>query len=145
MRSRLPSARAERFAGKAARAQMGSTITIHRPTKPVFDATTGLITAADQTVVVADIPARIYQVSGEGPSFLGSEDTVLRSTKFSVMQPDAPSVHVGDHVTVVATEDDVSLVGREFRVTDVTLGGVLDPTRKITGEAIEPNQFWTNA
>lgn len=145
MVSALPSKRAQAIITKKMLAQMGSTVVITRPTAPAFDATTGLMTATDTNTPLYTGPARIYPVSGGGQTFLGSEDTVMRTTTFSVPQTGTEGLRVGDLVTVAATQDDQALVGRQFRVLDVSMGGILDPTRKLSTQAVEPNPFWPNA
>lgn len=145
MNRALPSKRAQAIVRKKMLAQMASTITITRPTSPVFDTTTGLMTAHDTGTPVWSGPARIHPVSGGGQTFLGSEDTVMRTANFSIMEEGSEGLRVGDLVKVDDTPDDQALVGREFRVLDVSLGGILDPVRTLATQAIEPNPFWTNA
>lgn len=145
VRSALPSRRALSFLTAKMISQMGSTIQITRPTKPIFDSKTGLMTAHNDGTTIYLGEARVYPVSGGGSSFLGSEDTIMRSATISVPEATTINVRAGDLITVVATQDDPALLNREFRITDVTLGGLMDPTRKLTADAIEPNQFWTKA
>jgi hypothetical protein len=102
------------------------------------------MTAHDTTTVVTT-QSRIYPVSGGGESLLGSGDTVMRTCTFSVPEVGTEAVRVGDRVKIVSSSDDTALVGREFEIMDVSLGGILDPTRKLVASAIEPNQFWTSA
>lgn len=145
MRSALPSKRALSFINQKMRSQMGSTIKVTRPTAPTFDTATGLMTAHDTGTVIYQGAARIYPVTGGGQSFLGSEDTIMRTTTFSVPETETATVRAGDLVQVVTTLDDSALVGKEFRILDVTEGGLMDPTRKLSAQAIETNPFWTNS
>jgi hypothetical protein len=121
--------------------QMQSSITVLRPVAPSFDAASGLITAHSNTTTVWTGPARVYTASGGGNTQIGDGYLTLRTTTISVMEVGSDVIQVNDLVKITSDADDAAATNKQFRVIDVTLGGVLDPTRKLTCTEVEANPF----
>lgn len=134
----VPSPFARKYLVSMATAQMTSTITITRPTETAFNATTGDLTAGTAAAVWSG-PGRIYSEAGSLTA-IGGELVSLGQTFIAIPQS-ATLPHVDDLVTVTASSDDPALVDRVFRIVDVSMGGVISPTRKLTVTAIEPNPW----
>jgi len=136
----VPSARARSYLYKMTVGQMTSTVTIERPAVPTFDSTTGMSTA-HTSVVVWSGPARIYSTTG-GMQLVGGGLAAIGQSTVSIPQ-DAPLPKVDDMVEVTASPDDPAMVGRRYRVIDVTEGGILSPSRQLTVTTQEGSP-WTS-
>lgn len=121
--------------------QMQNSIVVLRPLAPTFNSTTGMITAHSDTTTIWVGPARVYPASGGGNTQIGDGYLTLRTTTISVMEEGSHVIQVNDLVKITSDVDDVSLNDKHFRVIDVSVGGVLDPTRKLTCTEVEPNPF----
>lgn len=141
LRAQVPSKRALAYMRTKMRGQMQSIVAVYRPLEPTFDASSGLITAHAATQKVWQGPARIYPASGGGNIPLGDGYLTQRTSVVSVMEEGSEVIRVNDLVQIVQDADDAAGTGQEFRIIDVTLGGVLDPTRKLTCTDVEPNSF----
>lgn len=134
LRPPVPSARARAYVKKMAVAQMTSQIVITRPGTPTFDATTGLTTAHTGTTVWTG-PARFYSTTG-GVQVIGDAVVSLGQTTVAIPQ-DAPLPEIDDIVDVTSSPDDTAMVGRRYRVIDVSEGGLLSPTRNLQVTTVE--------
>ena len=123
--------------------QMQMTIAITRPIAPTFNAATGLMTAHSNAIALYTGKARVYQVSGGQQSQIGDGVIFLRTTSVSIPETLASGVRVDDMVTITASIDDSVEVGTKYRIIDVTMGGIGDPTRKLTCTEWEPNAYHT--
>lgn len=121
--------------------QMQNSVQVLRPVAPTFNATTGLITAHSNTTLVWSGPARVYPASGGGNTQIGDGYLTLRTTTISVMEEGSDIIQVNDLVQITSDVDDAAGTNKQFRVIDVSLGGVLDPTRKLTCTEVEANPF----
>lgn len=134
LRPPIPSARARAYVKKMAVAQMTSQVVVTRPGAPTFNATTGLTTAHEGSEVWSG-PARIYSTSG---SLTVQGDGVVSMGQTTIAIPqDAPLAHVDDIVDVTSSPDDSAMVGRRYRVVDVSEGGLLSPTRNLQVTTVE--------
>ena len=134
MRAPVPSARARAYVKRMAVAQMTSQVVVTRPGTPTFDPDTGLTTAHEGSEVWTG-PARIYSTTG-GLSIQGDGIVSLGQTTIAIPQ-DAPLPHVDDLVDVVSSPDDSAMVGRRYRVIDVSEGGIISPTRNLQVTTVE--------
>jgi len=140
LRPPVPSRFARNYITKMSMAQMTSTITIFRPSPADFDTDTGQISAGTGTTIWSG-PARIYSESGSLAS-IGGELVSLGQTYMAIPQT-ALGVHVDDLAQVTATLDDPALVNTVFRIVDVSAGGLLSATRRLTVTTVEPNPWNT--
>jgi hypothetical protein len=136
----MPSKRALRYADLKARTQMTSKVTVYRPSAPVFNATTGMITATKSPDPIYVGTARIRPTTGGQQINVGDGALVLRTTTFSFPE-EATEIRVDDLIHVDTCAEDSEMNGQEFRILDVSIGGILDPTRKATTSQVEPNPF----
>lgn len=139
LRPPVPSARARKYLTKMVVGQMTSTITIERPGRPTFNPTTGLTTGVEAQAIWTG-PARVYGTTGSLTP-LGDGVISLGQTNIAIPQ-DAPLPKVDDIVTVTVSPDDTAMVGRNYRVVDVSEGGILSPSRTLTVTTVEGNP-WT--
>lgn len=140
MRAPVPTKRARAYLYKQTVAQMTSQVTIHRPGTPSFNATSGTMTAQGATTIWSG-PARIYSIQGS-LQVVGGGIASLGQTTISVPQ-DAPLAKVDDMVEVTSSPDDPAIVGKQYRVIDVTEGGIVSPARQLTVTVVEGSP-WTS-
>jgi Family of unknown function (DUF6093) len=138
LRAPVPSQRARNYVKKMALAQMTSQVAVTRPGAPTFDADTGL-TTAHSTDPYWTGPARIYSTTG-GIQVIGEGVVSLGQTTIAISQ-DAPLPKIDDIVEVTSSPDDPAMVGRFYRVIDVSEGGLLSPTRNLQVTTVEGNPW----
>lgn len=138
LRPPVPSRMARSYLSKMAIAQMTSTITVSRPADPAFNTTTGEISTGTYVTIWTG-PARIYSESG-ALSVIGDEMVSVGTTYIAIAQS-APLPRVDDIAKVNTTLDDPALVDTVFRIVDVSVGGLLSPTRRLTVTTIESNPW----
>lgn len=117
-----------------AEANMQSTVTIARRSKPVFDQTTGRLAPGAPTTIYTGI-ARIYDVTGGTMMLLGEDPQYVRSSFVSIpMSAPVPQV---DDVVEVTAHPDPALIGKFFKITDVSAGGQLPAARRLSVQGVE--------
>lgn len=121
-----------------AEANMRDAVRITRTTgERTFDRGTGRPAQAAR-VTVYEGPAHIYEVSGGGAYELGEEQQTSANTMVSIPLGAAPVPVVRDDIEVLESAADPGLVGRHFRVDDVSVGGVLPAARRLSVTGVEP-------
>lgn len=143
VRSAVPSSRMVAYIRSKAESAMRTQVVIKRPSNPVFNSATGLMTAGTEKVVYTGM-ARIYPVRGGSRSSVGEQTSVSRSTNVSI--PVGAAVpRVEDLITVIMSLDDPALNGKQLRVMDVAIAGLAVPVHTMSCTNIEANPFWTEA
>lgn len=141
LRAQVMSKRAIAYMQTKMLGQMQNVVAVRRPQGPSFNTTTGVYTANTTTTPVYSGKARIYPSSGGGNVPLGDGYLTMRTMIVSVMAAGSEVIQVNDLLVVTTAYDEPSLLNKWFRILDVDISGVLDPTRKLTCTEVEANSF----
>jgi Family of unknown function (DUF6093) len=146
MTSPVDHAPVEQYVRSFARGNMRCTVTISRPSAPVFDPQTGSL-AASSAQAFYDGPARVYTVQGPVTYSLGDEPQHYSSTYVSVPIIDdngnaVPIPRVEDVVTVTADPGNPGMVNRSFQVQDVETGGQWSAVHRMQVVGIQASPQW---
>jgi len=120
---------------------MRSTCRIERVEPPTYDDLSGLATAGTRTTVYEGI-CRIWEASGAGLVQVGEEDIPIQTTQLSIPWDTTPVPQRDDEVQILTSEVDDHLVGRRFRILDVSKAGDLRPSRRFSIQGVQESGSW---
>jgi hypothetical protein len=136
---------AQRYLSRYVNLNMHHAVLITRMTDPVFDSTTGTLSAQLAEVVYSGA-ARIYSVTGPVTYSLGDEPQFFSTTYVSIPLEDGwDEPRRADVVEIVASPNDPAMVGRQFQVTDVEAGGQYTACRRLSVIGVQESQNWNHA
>lgn len=127
------------FAQAYAEGNMLGLVRITRGNEPLFDRLTGQLVPQNKTPVWEGI-GRAYSITGPVTMALGEEPAYFSSTFISI--PRSANQPEVDDVATWLQHPDISLLNREFRVTDVEAGGQLPTVWRMQVQGLQPGRSW---
>lgn len=127
---------ARRQVAAYATGQAVDAVQLTRRGAPVFNSTTGLLTAPPTNIYTG--PAKVTVVSGGDPVDIG-EERQFWDTVSVQLPPGAPMAKIDDLVQITSAAA-TQLVGRYFRVASVAAGGLMPDGQTLSASGPAPSQ-----
>lgn len=120
---------------------MDSTVKIVRPADLQPADANGVITVPTENLVVYQGKARIHGIDPGGITQVGDISYDTRSTSISIPW-NANTPDVDDIIEVTTCPSDFDVVGRSFRITGVSGGGLSRAVRLLNASVLDEGHSW---
>lgn len=135
---------ASNYLKKRAKANMRAKIQIYNHAQAAYNTGTKVITYPQGTLLYEGI-ARIWSGDSGQMALLGEQLVNFGTVNISVPQDVLPVPHRDDIIMVTVNPDDLSLVGKNYRIIAVDYGGLMTPTRRFICQIYTETWAWEPA